>query len=227
MARPSRWLAVALAGVLALGVGCSDDGSGPGSATFTPLVEPTWQPVTDADEVAATPAPLPTTADLDAAEVAATAGADRSLGEHFALQVAQVVTDVRHGVAGADVLARVGSPALPEGVRAYLINEIDSQQEAGTRRHLDTSLSLWIRSRAVTAGGSSRLEVEVAGVLVSDPMAFRKWHRDRYVVARDGARWSLVDYAGGGFGPSGSAELTPAQRRDFLPGKGWRRIPPA
>ncbi len=157
-----------------------------------------------------------------------TGAQDRRTGEQFALETAQLLTDARDRRSGEVALSLVAGRSLPPDLRASLLNEIDNQIAAGTQRHLDTAYSVWFRSEAVgDPEAPTRLNVEIAAVLVSDPLTIRSWHRDRYDVAREGGRWSLVSYGGGRFGPDGTAELTPAEQHDFLPGKGWRRIPPS
>ncbi len=226
MRRAVRWL---VAGVLVLGcAGCGGGSEGAPSAEFTPFADVTWQPVENADPViGVNPSPLRERADL-AAAVAARAGArDRQSAESFAVQAAQVLTDDRHGVSGNQVLGAIASERLPANVRRYLTHDVDSMQASGLERHLDPAAGVWIRSRLVgSTAAPSRVEVEIAAVILSERWTFRKWYRTRYDVAWENNRWSLVGFSDGSFGPT-TVPLTPAERRDFLPGTGWRHVPPS
>ncbi len=226
MARSRWWLGLLLAAVLC--GGCDGDvTTGPAGSSSTPLPELTYTPVHDADTVTAVPSPLAAEADLGEAVAASRGAPDRLSGEYFALQAAQVVMDVRKGAPGARVLDLIASPAMPDDVRRYLVEEIDGQRALGTRRSFDTSPGFWIKSRSIGPGDApNRLETEIAGVMTSVPWSIRTWHRARYDVVREGGRWSLVNYAVGGLGPE-TSPLTPAERREFLPGPGWRFVPPA
>lgn len=227
MVRVVRWLAVLV--VVALGcAGCGrgDAQDGP-AGTFTPVPGLTWHPVEGADPVVdETPEPLALRADLDAAVAARSGTRVRVSAESFAVQVAQVLIDVRHGVSGNEVLARIASDDLPDEVRRYLAQDVDSIQQSRLERHLDPAAGAWIRSRLVgPADAPIRVETELAAVMVSEPIGFRKWYRTRYDVVWEDGRWSLIGFSDGSFGPK-TAPLTPAERRDFLPGPGWRFVPP-
>jgi len=220
------WLAAAA--LVLGGTGCSGGTADAPTEEFSPLPGPTWQPVEEADPVVGvTPSPLRERADLDAAVAARSGGRDRLSAETFAVQAAQVLTDARHGVSGNQVLAAIASEDLPGDVRRYLTHDVDTMQESGLERHLDPAAGVWIRSRLVgPEDAPTRVEVEIAGVVVSERWSFRKWYRTRYDVAWEGGRWSLVGFSDGSFGPT-TAPLTPAERRDFLPGSGWRHVPPS
>lgn len=207
----------------------TDVGQRPASeAPFPTIGNPEWRPVENADVVEGVPQPLAAEPGRERVLRARAGGSGRLAGEQFAAETAQLLTDSRQRRSGVETLALVADSDLPEAVRAYLINEIDSAVAGGIGRHVDTTAGLWIRSRATGEPAEpTKLEVEIAAVRASKPLAHSAWYRERFDVARHDDRWSLVDYSGGVFGPRGAVELSPEEHREFLSGDGWRFVPPA
>lgn len=227
-----RGLASVLTALVLVATGCSGESSPEHPRTaptrsHTPQPDPPWKPLQEADQVGGVPSAPPTSPSLPVAEELAE-GRSRLEGERFAVVVALLVTDVRHGLGGAEVMEAVAAASLPDEVHQYLVEDIDGQQAVGTERGVDTRLETWIRSRATGSEKEpDRLDVEIAVNMVSERLDLHSWYRQRFDVAWEDGRWGLVGYADGSSGPDGSANLTAAERREFLPGPGWRRIPPA
>lgn len=191
-----------------------------------PLPNPTYVPMTDASDPGEVPPGLPAKPDQTQVADAARAGQSRADGERYALLVAQVLTDVRDDRPGHDVIQAVASPSMDAGLRAFLIQDASAQRGLHSGRHFDTSLEMWIRS-AVTGPASTpgRVDLEVAGNITTAAFDYHAWLLQRVDVVWEGDHWALIGYSSGGFGPHTRQNLTAAERKAFLTGSGWRRVP--
>ncbi|WP_148046197.1 hypothetical protein [Nocardioides marmoriginsengisoli] len=163
------------------------------------------------------------------AEVAA-AGPSRLEAETFALAVAHLFTDSRPGFSAEQMLRLVAARAMPTELRSYLTLELDGLRKLGWGQHYDTSLEMWIRSAPHgDPGRPHRVDVEVFAHDATEATGSGSWSQLRFGVVRQDEEWRLLESSGGPVrGDDGEpADLTPAQRKKFLTGPGWRRIPPA
>ncbi|MCW2756021.1 MAG: hypothetical protein JWQ32_3432 [Marmoricola sp.] len=229
--------AAVLLSVLLVVSGCAAGGgtasSGTPPPTHTPRDPPSLIPLPSTLEATTTPRPLTGQPSLVVVQSDANAGRSRAAAEQFALEAAHILTDVRPGLSGAEVVQSLASSSMPAATRAYLVQDLDDQHKMGLERHFDTGLDMWIRSMPEgPVSAPRRVTVELATNVAATlpggaPGAFHFWYRMRLVVIREDGRWRLDAWSGARSGPTSSAELTPAQRKDFLLGTGWRRIPPA
>lgn len=176
----------------------------------------------------ATPAGIRGQPSLEEVENRSRAGGSRLDAEQFAVAVAHLLCDVRGPVDGEQAISAIASASLDPTIRTWLVTDRNDQRAAGTLRHYDTSLDLWIRSATVgPASSPERVNVEVVGNVASDPLHHRLWYSTRYDVVREGGAWRLLSYHNGRTGPHTSANLTAREQRQFLNGPGWRRLPAA
>ena len=231
-----------------LGAGCSDAGAPPGTGasgqsgdavgTVSPAdagpastasslpgpSEPPYQELSQAADYGETPEPMAQTPSTDEVENLADGGTSRRDAESFAIGFAQLQSDTRDARNQADfvekVLAREAAPSL----RAYLLQDYEVQRQAGSERHYDPNSEAWLRSAA--QGGDDApvsVSVEIAAVLVSEPLELRFTNRSRVDVVREDDGWRVLSYA---WTVTGS-NLENGQSPDFehtLKGPGWRRV---
>lgn len=225
-------LAIAALLVLAL-TGCSTHGSDDSDGRVSPnsptgeshAPEPDLTPLSEASSANVAPSPLHDTPSLGRAEDAAKAGHSRLDAEQFALETAHLIMDVRGDSNAQGTIESLSSDDLDPQVKQFLIQDIKDQRQIGTQRHYDIGIDMWIRSQVVgPASAPDRVNAEVAGILVAKPAQVSAWYRTRLDVAWQDDRWQLIGYSSGNYGPDTSANLTEAERADYLEGPGWRRL---
>lgn len=188
--------------------------------------DPAWAPVPAQPNTEAPPSPLLPAPDPIQIDAVARYAHTRAGGEKFALLVAQLITDTRSTDPDAHVLAEFESGRMSAPTREFLTFEARTQRQGRSERHYDTTVDMWIRSEPIgQPDAPRRVNVEVAGNVVSGPHEVRSWYRDRLDVVWESGRWQLVSYSGGILGPDSATNLTSVEQKSFLDGPGWRRIP--
>lgn len=190
------------------------------------MSNPPNRPLPAADAIADAPLGFAERPSLDGIPVIA-ADQSRAGGERFALATALTISDTVAPESGAELLARIGSPTLSSDLSAFLIDDYDGQRAIPSERTVDYHRGFWFRSRAHgNPEAPDRIDAEVWMPMLARPLRVRSWYWQGVGITWEGGRWRMTDYRGGGFGPDGVAPLTPAQRRKYLDGPGWRQVPP-
>lgn len=186
--------------------------------------EPTLVPVTAASDSTGNPSPMvenPTTA---ITRELSEAGPSRTDAESFALSFAQLQTDTRSPRDQPGMIDELVSGDVPSQLREFLLFDYETQRSLGTARYYDPEEEAWLRSEAlgVDEAAPTRVNVELAGVLRSDPLKLRSGNKTRVDVIWEDDAWHVIDYSSFIF------ELTqgngPGSLSDHLDGPGWRQV---
>ncbi|WP_157210326.1 hypothetical protein [Nocardioides aequoreus] len=135
--------------------------------------------------------------------------------------------DVRAEPGPAEIADALAARSMREDLRRYLIEDREQLIQAERQRRRRTDVEAWIRS-AVDGPDEApdKVDVELASVTtLAEGLSY--WDTRRYVVVWEDEGWRLQDTILSNTGPGGDQPLTSQQRRDYLTGTGWRRIPPA
>ena len=145
--------------------------------------------------------------------------------ESFALRVVSFYADVRPKLADEAILDEIGATSLKDSVRRFIVQEKALQRQIGTRRHLDTSVPMWLRSVADGPRSSpSKVSVEVAANGVAPGIPYRTWFKTRVDVVWEQGRWKLAALSSSVGGPDSVKVMSAQERRAYLTGEGWREL---
>ena len=196
------------------------------SGTASPAPEPVLVPISSASTSSSTPAPMVESPDPAQTADLATGRQTRTEAETFALSFAQLQFDTREDRDQAAIIDQLASDLLPSAVREFLIEDFHGQREVGTQRHYDPGAEAWLRSQVLgDPAVPDRVNVEVAGVIISEPLDFLGWYITRVDAVWEDDAWRVADYSSGAFGPVNPDEQSRAME-DFLTGGAWRQVQP-
>lgn len=186
-----------------------------------PLAEPIDEAgLTDVDP----PPALVPQVDLDYVNALSETEDSVAAAEHFALEFAHLMVDPSGPLDMDAVIDDVASEALPDEVRGFLQNTLDSSAEAALQRLWLVDRPSYIRSSATTAESPSQVQVEVTFhemTALSDRVT---WPVLRVDVSREGGRWLVSDLGSTAIDPLDQPQLA-EELVLHLPGDGWREIP--
>ena len=148
----------------------------------------------------------------------------RIAGEEFGLNAARLLTDVRSDASPKDVVEVLFDPAVPEARRVYAYQQLNDQEQLG--RTVDVRQEQWIRSSFDDVDRPTTGQVEVAMSVPAPALQFTSWDTVLIDLKWSEGRWVVTNFGNGRSGPKDGKSLDTPQRRDFLEGAGWRRLPP-
>lgn len=148
--------------------------------------------------------------------------ADPRQGELFAMMAGTYFLESRHGEIDRAAVERLVDG--PDSLVNYIVQDQVAQVSVGTNRHVDVTVSPWLRS---TAQGET-VQTQLNAYMHMDWMgeATGMWILLRIDVRHDGHGWRVTGYKNEA-GPW-EKDLRPKDVELFFDGKqGWRRIPAA
>lgn len=151
----------------------------------------------------------------------------RAGAERFAVLVATTYIDARkNGPDPEEFMRNVTTKDFPAPVRDHLIDDMNLQRR-GTLRHFDDRSQGWLRSTVIgDQAAPKRVNIEVAGYVISEPFDVHSWYRTRYDIVWQSGGWAMADFSDGKFGPD-DTKVSSASEANKLWGPGWRLIPAA
>ncbi len=163
---------------------------------------------------------------LDDALRTASAGRDRLSGEAAALDFAKLLVDARaSATAPRQLVDAVAAPSLEPSIREQLVRQILLQRQVKAERHYDLSRPAFYRSSITGDPGSpSRVNFELAALLVSEPLNIKGYYATRFDVAWVQSRWRLTFFSEGAAADTREAVPTRQELRRWLRGPGWREL---
>ena len=184
-------------------------------------------PLTDASTSSETPAPMVEDPALGHTAELADSAQTRTDAESFALSFAQLQLDTREGRDQAAAVDALASGQLPALVRQFLLEDFADQRAIGTLSHYDPEGEAWLRSQVIgDPAAPERVNVQVAAVIVAEPLDIWGWNTTRVDVVWEDGAWRVADYASSVLGPV-NPDQQPKPLKAFLEGDAWRQVQPA